>query len=201
MASERFRHFFLTANKGAEAFDNFPMLVEQSGASFYAYILHNQDAAEEHFHAVLSFENAHTFGPVLKAFPGVHVEACRDVQKAVKYLLHRTPASVADGKHLYGLEEVVASSNAIVTSYLAQVDVEPFEVPKIPEYIADGDCNTPYTFARRFGVEGFAKCWRLFRQCLDTMHLDESLLADVEAVEEARRPQVPAFFTDPEEED
>lgn len=183
------RNYFLTCNPSAECYQAFGQMVGACGASYFAYILHDKDdTGNKHFHAVLSFDNARAFNSIINAFKGCHVEECRDLEKACKYLLHLTPASVSDGKHQYKPEEVHTNSLAILNRYLSAVDFEEFDPALIPEYLADGNCLTSYTFVRRFGVKNYNACWKVFNDCLRDFEAerDPALVEAVIAIRNSR---------------
>lgn len=76
----------------------------------YAFIEHNQDKNEEgeikksHIHVVISFPNA-KWNTAIAEELGItpnYIEKCRDMDKALEYLIHYND----DTKHQYNIEEV-----------------------------------------------------------------------------------------------
>lgn len=149
---DRSNQFFITVNKGAKCFDSLRSclgLLEQP--VFSAYILHDKDGAEEHFHVLLSFNKRHTAGVIMDTFEGAHVEIVSIIGSVAKYLLHRTPGSEADGKYAYDESEIITSNPRYFSTLLNQPEIEPFDPNSIELYVAEGTV-TFLEFYRRFGV-------------------------------------------------
>ena len=75
----------------------------------YAYILHNKDNTEPHWHILIRMDNAYTFDYIANRF-GVPVNFVNSVNyrwaNALLYLTHGTKKAIEEGKFLYDNSEV-----------------------------------------------------------------------------------------------
>lgn len=117
---ERFRHFNLVINKGAESYEYVRALSEGFKNCRYAYILHDKDTLgtgelkNEHIHLVLSFDNARSFESVLKAYPGAHIEKALNLKSSLQYLLHKNDKT----KHQYTDNEIITNDTGWLKSII-----------------------------------------------------------------------------------
>lgn len=102
--------------------DKLKAILEKSGATEWAYILHDKDVNEEnklirpHIHVVLKFNDAKTISKIAKIFidQPQYVEAWKgSISNAYSYLLHETSQAQEDKKYHYKATEVVASFDFI----------------------------------------------------------------------------------------
>lgn len=104
----RTRNWFITINQNAECFVDFKERVTGIKKLTFAYILHDKDIQiAPHYHCVLKYEDAKTFGMVQKHFNGAHIEPADSMYKCCRYLLHLDDAD----KFQYSATEVVDTQN------------------------------------------------------------------------------------------
>ena len=94
--------------------DDFPEILNQSGATEWAFIIHNKDeGARPHVHCVLHFKNARHASAIAKLFNDTEnsVEYWNSrIGNAYSYLIHQTQDAHSE-KHLYSAKEVTANFN------------------------------------------------------------------------------------------
>lgn len=107
----RTRNWFITINHNAECFVDFKERVTVINKLSFAYILHDKDIqVEPHYHCVLKYQDAKTFGMIQKHFPGAHIEPAESMFKCCRYLIHLddpdkfqySVSEVADNENLFG---------------------------------------------------------------------------------------------------
>lgn len=104
----RTRNWFITINQNAECFDDFKERITCINKLTFAYILHDKDIqTEPHYHCVLKYEDAKTFGMIQKHFKGAHIEPAESMYKCCRYLLHLDDPD----KYQYSTSEVVDTQN------------------------------------------------------------------------------------------
>lgn len=93
--------------------DDFPEILNQSGATEWAFIIHNKDeGAKPHVHCVLHFKNAHHASAIAKLFNDTEnsVEYWNSrIGNAYSYLIHQTQDAHHSKKHLYSAKDVTAN--------------------------------------------------------------------------------------------
>lgn len=92
--------------------DDFPKILNQSGATEWAFIIHDKDeGAKPHVHCVLHFKNAHYASAIAKLFNDNEnsVEYWNSrIGNAYSYLIHQTQDAHGE-KHLYSTKDVTAN--------------------------------------------------------------------------------------------
>ena len=113
----RTRNWFITINQNAECFADFKERIISINKLTFAYILHDKDIqTEPHYHCVLKYEDAKTFGMIQKHFPGAHIESAESMYKCCRYLIHLDDPD----KFQYSITEVVDTQNLF--GYFVQHD-------------------------------------------------------------------------------
>lgn len=104
----RTRNWFITINQNSECFTEFKEKVTCINKLTFAYILHDKDIhTEPHYHCVLKYEDAKTFGMIQKHFNGAHIEPAESMYKCCRYLIHLDDSD----KYQYPASEVVDTQN------------------------------------------------------------------------------------------
>ena len=104
----RTRNWFITINQNAECFAEFKETITCINKLTFAYILHDKDIqTEPHYHCVLKYEDAKTFGMIQKHFKGAHIEPAESMYKCCRYLIHLDDPD----KFQYSTTEVVDTQN------------------------------------------------------------------------------------------
>lgn len=113
----RTRNWFITINQNAECFSEFKERITCINKLTFAYILHDKDNQEQpHYHCVLKYEDAKTFGMIQKHFAGAHIEPAESMYKCCRYLIHLDDSD----KFQYSSSEVVDTQNLF--GYFVQHD-------------------------------------------------------------------------------
>lgn len=143
--------------------NDLPLILEQSGATEWAYITHNQDIkdngdpVDDHIHVVLKFDNPHTVQSVAKLFKDNDQQVTPwkgRINNAYSYLIHAT--ADASNKHRYSVDEVTASFDYAtrMTKIAEAVDFQ--DVDEALDMLAN-DIYTVDVLRKAIGIRAFAK--------------------------------------------
>lgn len=88
-------------------------------ADHYAYIRHDKDDSEPHYHLVVEYTEGKTLRSVMRRFidtdftedTNIKVTIGRDRKALAHYLIHETADALKDGKHLYDKNELITDNN------------------------------------------------------------------------------------------
>lgn len=166
MKQTRMRKFFIEINPKANCFDKDPKkieeLIKKSKPNFYAEILHDKDTQEDgtikqaHYHLIIEYPNAKSEQAIRAIFKGAHEEVAVNMGACAKYLLHETPNSIADGKHNYGLNEVLTNNQDYFSELKSQKTLEVFDPDELEKYYQEGTRGI-LAYYQRFGsaIKGY----------------------------------------------
>lgn len=131
-------------------------------------ILHDKDITDEgelkkpHYHIIIKFDNASTFGSVMKLIPNHdegNVRFVKSEKGAYRYLIHKDNPE----KTQYSYEDVVGNV-ALAKKYFRDDDIEGYQLIQILEFIQNYDNRLFDTVVLRWCVEeGFYSVYR--RNC------------------------------------
>lgn len=162
-------------NPGAEVYESVDkVLKEMQGASFKAWIWHDQDIEEDgtlknrHCHFVLVMASAMTFEEMQKALPGAHIEKGASLPGAVAYLTHETQQAKTEGKHLYARSKVITNNLANYNAQANEGAVEVFDPWKVEEYLERGITNQ-VLFFKAFGFNTLQYSWRTYEALINDL--------------------------------
>lgn len=96
--------------------DRFADIIQN--AEHYAYILHDKDDSEPHYHLVVEYTEAKTLRSVMRRFNytdftqdiNIKVTIGRDRTALAYYLIHETADALKDGKYLYDKNELITDN-------------------------------------------------------------------------------------------
>lgn len=126
-------------------------LQEKYNLKYYAFIEHNKDDKERHFHIALHFYNQRRLTSVREMFSGLEfnvlVQYAVDKYKLVnKYFTHTDKASIEAGKKVYERAEIHTNN---FEHFQAKYEEEHEKTLNILQDISDG--ISTYELARRYG--------------------------------------------------
>ena len=186
MASPKTRDYFITANEGAECYEDLLERVQNTNYGLYGYIVHDKDMLVEpdgttkpkkvHKHVVIELKNPVSFQSMQNKFPGAHIETIKYKKSAYQYLIHSNRS--AREKYQYPLENIVSNNMALVKSAIESETCELFKETEFLRYIAEG-VRTPYQFVKRFGLNAYKQYWKPYDDMLVALDGDEEMQADL----------------------
>lgn len=145
----RTRNWFITINQNAECFADFKEKITCINKLTFAYILHDKDIqTEPHYHCVLKYEDAKTFGMLQKHFPGAHIEPAESIYKCCRYLLHLDDLD----KFQYSASEVVDTQN-LFGYYVNHDDHLKLDEVTLLENVENGTITNIIDAIRLFGLK------------------------------------------------
>ena len=138
-------------NSKADLLKTLEELLEKYNLKYYAFIEHNKDNSERHYHVALVFYNQRRLTSVREMFKeldfNVLVQYAVDKYKLVnKYFTHTDKASIEAGKKVYNRSEI--HSNGL-EHFQAKNEEEHEKTLNILQDISDG--ISTYELARRYG--------------------------------------------------
>lgn len=201
--SPKTRDYLITANQGAESYDDFLERIENLNYVLYAMIVHDKDVILEvdpntgethevpkkvHKHAVIELRNAVSFNSIQKKFPGAHIDTIHYKKSAYQYLIHNRPN--ARDKYQYDANEIISNSLDAVKETIKSETFELFQENAFMKYIAQGTL-TSYQFTKRFGLNVYRQYWKPYSDMLDCLKFDEEAQADLERIKKALDDELP----------
>lgn len=111
----------------------------------YAYILHNEDKKQDHYHLIFKTFDAWSIAQIEKWFKNYYdeeqkeintfVERATDLHALYQYFTHTDPDSIAQGKHVYSKDEIKDSGNLFE---LIETKTSVDETLEIVDHIVNG---------------------------------------------------------------
>lgn len=145
----RTRNWFITINQNAECFADFKEKITCINKLTFAYILHDKDIqTEPHYHCVLKYEDAKTFGMIQKHFNGAHIEQVESMYKCCRYLIHLDDPD----KFQYSASEVVDTQN-LFGYYVNHDDHLKLDEVTLLENIENGNISNIIDAIKLFGLK------------------------------------------------
>ena len=145
----RTRNWFITINQNAECFADFKEMITSINKLSFAYILHDKDIqTEPHYHCVLKYEDAKTFGMIQKHFAGAHIEPAESMYKCCRYLIHLDDPD----KFQYSTSEVVDTQN-LFGYYVQHDDHLKLDENTLIENVENGSITNIVDAIKLFGLK------------------------------------------------
>lgn len=200
--SPKTRDYFITANPGAECYEDLLERINEGAPALFALITHDKDKIlstdedgnihEEpktiHKHAVIEWRNPISFSSMLKRFPGAHIVMPKYKRSAYQYLIHNSPNSKE--KYQYPLDDIISNNIQQVKLIIETEQSELFYSNQIVRYMAQG-VRTVYQFVKRFGMDAGKQYWKMYKDVLDTLDRDTELQADYEEMKRILEDELP----------
>lgn len=145
----RTRNWFITINQNAECFAEFKERITCINKLTFAYILHDKDIqTDAHYHCVLKYEDAKTFGIIQKHFKGAHIEPAESMYKCCRYLIHLDDPD----KFQYSSSDVVDTQN-LFGYYVNHDDHLKLDENTLLENIENGTISNIIDAIKLFGLK------------------------------------------------
>lgn len=145
----RTRNWFITINQNAECFAEFKEKITCINKLTFAYILHDKDIqTEPHYHCVLKYEDAKTFGMIQKHFKGAHIEPAESMYKCCRYLIHLDDLD----KFQYSTSDVVDTQN-LFGYYVNHDDYLKLDEVTLLENVENGTVTNIVDAIKLFGLK------------------------------------------------
>lgn len=199
--SPKYRDFFITINKEAKSYENALEIAKELNFKLYALITHDKDELidkatgehngkkPEHKHLMIELKNPVSFNAMQKRFEGAHIDIPKYKKSAYQYLIHNSPRSKGE-KYEYSLEEIITNDISLVKHIIETETNELFIETKFLIYMVEG-VRTPYSFAKRFGLNAFKQYWYAYNEMLKQALDDEEMQADIKAIELSMNDDLP----------
>lgn len=141
-----------------------------STASKYAYIFHDKDDCEPHFHVLCVFKQNMSFSQVKSKFPdtaNIFVQPLLDKIQAFRYLTHK------DNPEKYQYSDSLVSSNAL--SYFSEKDTKQVDVDSLLTDLSPYSMLTLRELAIKYGRD-FIKNYSTYKDYAKKVYIQESCI-------------------------
>lgn len=135
----RNRKYFLTINKNATCYKEVENTTKKLKNVNYYLITHKPNQKQEHKHLILEFKEAKSLETIKRYFTGSHIEECKEIETACKYLLHKNTKAILQNKEPYEVNHILTNNLERFKGYLAKSEKIKLNEDVIYTYIVDSD--------------------------------------------------------------